>query len=297
MARKIGDGLGRGFLLSLRPSGDTLTEVFGREIAAVDKAFVLGVHQPAFDGVSGVVAKSADMGIQFADMVFRAERRAGADCTFGSAPRLAVNQLFSPTKTLIQRKLDAIHQFGIQKSHQIESETVDMVFFCPIEHRIHDIAGTHAALTGQFVAAAGTVGGSAILILTVIVPGNRSPKPGIQRIGVVVDNIHDHAEAVIVQGLDGFLQFADAHFAVPRIGGIAALGNIVVRGIIAPVVLSVRRGLIHGAVIIDGHELDMGHTETLEIVDAGRVNAVMVQRGAGAAECPVTPPLFLRKAT
>ena len=48
------------------------------------------------------------------------------------------------------------------------------------------------------------------------------------------DPVEDDADARVVQGLDHLLVFIDTDFTVKRIGGVAALGNIVVLRIVAP---------------------------------------------------------------
>ena len=114
---------------------------------------------------------------------------------------------------------------------------------------------------------------------------------------MVIYHIHDHPEALPVQALHGLLQLPDADLAAGGIGGIGALRHIPVHGIIAPVKLCGISRFIHRAVIIDRHELDMGHAELLQIGKSRGMNAVSVKGSIPAAESPVLSSHLLRKAS
>src|SRR5690606_33805249 len=62
--------------------------------------------------------------------------------------------------------------------------------------------------------------------------------------GVVVDHVHAHAQAQGVQGHDHGPELADAHGAVGRVGGVAALRGVEVKRVVAPVE-AVTRGFGH----------------------------------------------------
>ena len=157
-----------------------------------------------------------------------------------------------------------------------------MVFPRPVQHRLADVPRAHAALAGQVVAAAGTVRRRAVGVLAVEVPRFGAPQPGIEGIGVVVHHVHDDAQAVLVQRLHGFFQFADAHRAVVGVGGVAAVGDVVVDGVVAPVVGVAALG--HRAVVEHRHQLYMGHAQAAQVGNAGRVDAVAVQCGVFQCE-------------
>ena len=157
------------------------------------------------------------------------------------------------------------------QSHQVETEAVDVVFLRPVGDGIDHVFAEHQVLGCGVVAAARAVGKAAVVVHAVVVIRYRILEPRIGRIGVVVDNVHDDADARVVKRLDHLLAFLDAHIAVVGIGGIGALGAVVVDGIIAPIVLLHDvLALVDGAEIIHGHDLDVLHAQLFEVVHAGR---------------------------
>ena len=84
-----------------------------------------------------------------------------------------------------------------------------------------------------------------------------------------------------MEGGDHLLALPDAHLAPGGVSGVAALRDVEVGGVVAPVVLPGQRtALVHAAKIKDGHELDVRDAQPLEIIQAGGVDAVGVQGGA-----------------
>ena len=99
---------------------------------------------------------------------------------------------------------------------------------------------------------------------------------------MVVHHIHHHTDARRMEGLDHLLALPHPDFAAGGVGGVAALREIVVGGVVAPVVLPQQRlCLVHAAKVEDGHQLHIAHAQPLEVVQAGGVDAVAVQGGAG----------------
>ena len=76
---------------------------------------------------------------------------------------------------------------------------------------------------------------------------------------MVVNHIHNYADAVFVESVDCLLQLPNPDLSVEGVGGIGALREIEINRVVAPVILAaLRTGLIHGTVVVDGQELDMG---------------------------------------
>ncbi len=76
---------------------------------------------------------------------------------------------------------------------------------------------------------------------------------------MVIDNVHDNADAFVVQGLNHLLELVDSHFAVVGVGGVGAFGGVVVHRVIAPVELvGVEFGFVYAGVIIDGEQMHVG---------------------------------------
>ena len=83
--------------------------------------------------------------------------------------------------------------------------------------------------------------------------------------------------------------FPDADCAVAGVGGVAALGDVVVDGVVPPVE-SLGVPLGHRAVVEHRHQLDAVHPQPLEVIGAGGVDAVPVQGGAGQGQGLVLAP-------
>ena len=131
-----------------------------------------------------------------------------------------------------------VHSFYVVNGHQIESETVDMVFIRPILHRVDYEVAHLLALGGSFVTAAGRIAIAAVGTVTVIVAGSSKRKVGLVVIcSVVVHDVHHHADAGIVERFDHLLHFQHSCGRIGRVGRIGAFGSIVVERIIAPVIL------------------------------------------------------------
>ena len=69
---------------------------------------------------------------------------------------------------------------------------------------------------------------------------------------MVVDHVHDHAQAVLVQGLHHFTKLKDALRAFGRVGAVAAFGCTVVIGVIAPVKAVGGAGGAHAGLLLVG---------------------------------------------
>ena len=237
----------------------------------------------ALDGVAGVIAEHTDAVIQQGKGVLIGGgllQHAGA-----ALPRFAVHQDAFTARQLIQRGAQQIHRFHVVNFHQVEAETVQVVFLRPVEDRVDEIPPGHGALAGKLVAAAAAVRIAAVLVFPEKVSRHDVVQNVLVAVGVVVDHIHDDADAGLVQGLDHGAALPDADFAVVGVGGIAALRDVEVDGVIAPVVLFRQRFcFVHTAEIVHRHDLDIAHTQLLQVVQAGGVGAVPAQGGAGLGE-------------
>ena len=86
---------------------------------------------------------------------------------------------------------------------------------------------------------------------------------------MVIYHIHHHAETGLVEGPDHPLHFGDPNLSVEGVRGIAALGYIVVHGIVAPVVLvQIRPALVDRAVVKDRKQLYMGDPQGPDVIQA-----------------------------
>ena len=155
--------------------------------------------------------------------------------------------------------------------HEVEAETVDMVFIRPVFHRIDDVVAHLLKVGGRLVAATGCVGIAAVVPVAVVVAGSGQFEVGtvvLRR--MVVDHIHDHADSCVVERLHHLLHLLHARCGIGWIGRVAALGGIVVLRVVAPVVLVFLQGrLVDGIIVIAREDMHVGHSEFLQMVDAG----------------------------
>ncbi len=86
---------------------------------------------------------------------------------------------------------------------------------------------------------------------------------------MVIDDVHDHADAVVMQRLHHLLELVYPHFAVVRVRRVAALGYIVVLRVVAPVELCARTGLIDSGEIVNRLQVNVGDAQLPELVCSG----------------------------
>ena len=165
----------------------------------------------------------------------------------------------------INGSTNCIHGIYIEDTHQVETEAVEVIFFCPVLHGINNELADHGALGSNIVAAAGS-----ILAGSVEITGNESVEAVVSVVGMVVNNVHNHANTGIMESLYHLLEFVDSYFAVIRVSRVGAFGSIVVNRIITPVELRcIQLGFINGTVIIYGQEMNGSNTQILQVVDTG----------------------------
>ena len=124
----------------------------------------LTVKRMAFDRVAGTVTEDTNPGIQPADIRFVCRIASRFHIGLPRRPGFSVDQLLPFPKFLIQSPLDPVHQIRIQQPHQVEPETVHMVFFRPVQHGFQNILSAHGPLTGNIISAVGAVAPGAILV-------------------------------------------------------------------------------------------------------------------------------------
>ena len=78
---------------------------------------------------------------------------------------------------------------------------------------------------------------------------------------MVIDHIHDHFEAGVMQRLHHLLALTDAHGPVIRIGRVRAFRNVVVNRIITPVI-TIAGGFVYGTIVVQRHQLHRRDAES-----------------------------------
>ena len=81
---------------------------------------------------------------------------------------------------------------------------------------------------------------------------------------MIIDYVHNHSKALLVECLDGSFKLSDAHLAVAWISRVRALRHIVVNRVVAPIKLATAP-FVDRAEVIDGHELQVSDADMLEI--------------------------------
>ena len=85
---------------------------------------------------------------------------------------------------------------------------------------------------------------------------------------MVIYHVEDDAYACIVERLYHLLELADAYCRLVGVGGVTAFWNVIVHGVVAPVVFVVAEsGLIDRAVVVAGQDMDGIHAEFLQVAD------------------------------
>ena len=59
---------------------------------------------------------------------------------------------------------DLVDRFGVDQSDKVKTETVDVVFICPVFDRVYNILSHHGALGGSVISTVGAVGVCSILV-------------------------------------------------------------------------------------------------------------------------------------
>ena len=271
--------LGHKIRLAAAPRRDRMQHLIPTLHIAVDVACAARIEHPALDGIAGVIAEKSNAAVQQARRLFVGGDRAVFHAGAAALPRFTVHEDIFATGQGIQRSADCVHGVHIVQSHQVKAEPVNMVLFGPVHTGIHQILAHHRALAGKVTPAAGAVGQASVFPPAVPVAGHRAFQPAVGIIGMIIHHIHHHAQPGAVQGLHHGAAFPHAHLAVERIGGIAALRQVIIQRVIPPVVVLAAH-FVHRGKVKNRLQLHMGHTQPLEVVQPGGVYAVPVQGGA-----------------
>ena len=145
-----------------------------------------------------------------------------------------------------------------------------MIFIGPVFDRIHNVFADHGPLGSRIVSAAGTVGVGAVTLDPAEITGNNPVEAeGTGVMYMVVDHIHDHADAVIVECFHHLLHFLHPDSTVEGIGCVGTFRYVKVHRIITPVVLGIWQAFIGKAEIIDRQQMHMGNTKILDVIQTG----------------------------
>ena len=122
---------------------------------------------------------------------------------------------------LVQFRTDGIHRFNVMNTHQVETETVNMILIDPMQYRFNHVFAHHGSVAGRFIATAGC-----ICIFTFRIEAIEIPRYSLFKITVynvecmIVYHIKNHTYTRLVQCLHHLLEFLDTDCRVIWICGI-----------------------------------------------------------------------------
>ena len=178
---------------------------------------------------------------------------------------------------LLDDLVDGLH---VDQAQQVKAEAVQMVLVRPILDGIDNVLADHGPLGGGVVAADGAVGVVALLVDAAEIAGDDVVEAEALRvIDMVVDHIQNDADSGLMKPLDHLLELLHTDLAVVGVRRVAALRDIVVDGIVAPVEARLGVHLVHGGIVIAGQQVDVGDAQILDVVQP-RGDAVRIG-GAG----------------
>ena len=133
--------------------------------------------------------------------------------------------------------LEVEHVLAGVQVHQVEAEAVHLVVGGEAHRRV-DHQLLHHGVLGRRVGAAGGVVERSIGVVAVVVARHHLVQHRFAVLtaggSVIVDHVHDHPQAVLVERRHHVAELEDARHAV-GIGGIAAFRDAVVERVVAPV--------------------------------------------------------------
>ena len=170
------------------------------------------------------------------------------------------------------RLTDFIHRLDVVNAHQVETETIDMVFPDPVKHGFNHIFTHHRPVACRLVTTSRTIGQRTIRLLAIKISRYRTFE--VTAIGVVcmiVYHIEHYPYTSFVQCLYHLLKLADADSRIVRIGSIRTIGYIVILRIISPVVfIFIQLGFVYRSIIIRRKQMDVCYSQLDQMIDSGQ---------------------------
>ena len=122
---------------------------------------------------------------------------------------------------LIELFANGIHRLIIMNTHEVEAETIHMIFFHPITYGLQDELTHHGALAGSLIAATRSITPVAFFVQAVEIAGAGLLKLRIaQVVGMVIYHVHDHADAGLMERLNHLFHFYNTALGVTWIGAV-----------------------------------------------------------------------------
>ena len=186
----------------------------------------------------------------------------------------AATPSFAIDKHIFRERLtDEIHGFNIVNTHQIHTESIEVVFFSPIVETLNHVLAHERLVAGCFVVASGTVAIRAIGILAIESVGVGALEIAVFNIHrVVIHHIENHGNTGIVERLHHLLKFAHTHFRLKGIGRIGAFGHVVVERVVAPIELrAFEVFFIHRSIVERREQVNSRDAQILQVLNRPRL--------------------------
>ena len=209
----------------------------GFNCTCVSSCFAL---EPGLDSISGCVVEATDVFLKLGSII---------DCTCVGCIDTGVAACTCPGLTVhndllafaavhaVEHITDFVHYLPVMSSHKVKTEAVDVVLFSPELKGLLHVASEHLLVRCKCVTASCTVVVLSCTFHTVVVTGNCVSKG--RFVGtecVVVNNTHDNRDTSVVESLNKLLELCDSYVTVVGVCGVETFGNVVVLGIVTPVV-------------------------------------------------------------
>ncbi len=225
-------------------------------------------------GVVGAPPEVADL-VAVLAVPLRPQRREVADlvAALADVPRLGDELHLADDRVLLdeveeRRQLVDVVQLAGQGGGQVEAEAVDVHLVHPVAQAVHDqlqhvrVAHVEAVAGAGVVDVAARVVGVEPVVGRVVDALERQRRALVVALGgVVVDDVEDHLDAGVVQGLHHLAELL--HLLAPlAVAGVVVVRREVGDRVVAPVVAQAQ--LVQAAVVdelVHRHQLDRGDAE------------------------------------
>ena len=233
-------------------------------------------------------------GVAVLAVPLRPQRREVADlvAALADVPRLGDELDLADDRVLLdeveerRQPVDVVQLAG-ERGGQVEAEAVDVHLGHPVPQAVHDqlqhvrVAHVQAVAGARVVHVVARVVGVEPVVGGVVDAPERQHRAQVVALGrVVVDDVEDHLDAGLVQGLHHLLELLHLLARLPA-RAVLVVGREEADRVVAPVVAQPvldQHGVVHE--LVHGHELDRGDAEALQVVDDRRAGEARV----GAAQ-------------
>ena len=154
------------------PGSYTVQDFILHALCPVDKARCFRLKHMPLNGVSCIIAEHTYIFVKKLYITFQSRSCAVLHGCHISRPWFAVDQDFSLSVNSIEFSSDAVHKLHVKKSHKVETESVNMIFPYPVNHRIQNISGTHRTLACHIVSTGRAIGNLSVFVCAEIIPGH-----------------------------------------------------------------------------------------------------------------------------